>query len=320
MTPIKGSRCASVRIPAWEDPARQERCYFLWPRSCRSLRVATSRGEEVKFAATMWVIGILFLGAAAAGRAIKILGNDLPALKSRFARIGLALVGAAALALGAVYIVNSVHEPTALVPGGTTASPLVETPATSTPVTITNTPEVTNVAPIEQPPAVVPAPDKPVTIINAMPGATNASSTANPPPVPADSSAVKETTYGTIQNTNGLCMDLTSDREGAQVLMEPCRGPGYTPQLWKVYHDYTIQNYNSMCMTEAGPMVMVATCYSEPEYVHQKWNWMSNGDFTIRNANGLCMDLMSDQPDTRVSVVPCQPNRASQKWHWYMPH
>ena len=64
-------------------------------------RVATSRGgdmwqlaggEAVKFAATMWVIGILFLGTAAAGRAIRILGNDLPALKSRFARIALALV------------------------------------------------------------------------------------------------------------------------------------------------------------------------------------------------------------------------------------
>jgi hypothetical protein len=278
-------------------------------------------GENVKFAATMWIIGILFLGTAAAGRTIKILGNDLPALKSRFARSALALVGAAALALGAVYLVNSVHESnTALEPGGTITSPLTTAPATSTPVTTTNIPEATNVAPIERPPAAAPAPGRPVTIINAMPGATNASSAANPPPAPTDSSAVKKTPYGTIQNeNNGLCMDLASNQEAAQVLMRPCQ-PEHTPQLWTVYRDYSIQNHNDMCMTGTGPMAMVIVtrCYSEPEYAHQKWNWIGNGDLTIRDANGLCMDLMPNQPDTRVIAVTCQPDRASQKWHWYM--
>lgn len=276
----------------------------------------------MKVAATMWVIGILFLGTAAAGRAMRILGNDLPALKSRFARIALALVGVAALALGAVYIVNSVHESNrALAPGGITTSPIETTPATATskPVTTTNTPEITTAAPIERPPAAAPTPGRPVTIINAMPGATNASPAANPPAAPADSSAVKETTYRTIQNTNHLCMDLTSNLEGAQVLMEPCRA-GYAPQLWTVYRDHNIQNHNGMCMTEMWLLIIVAPCSSEPEYTQQKWDWMGNGNLTIRNTNGLCMDLMLNEPDTRVSVTPCKPDRASQKWRWYMLH
>ena len=239
--------------------------------------------------ATMWIIGILFLGTAVVGRAIKILGNELPALTDRFARVALAVVGAAALALGGVmYIVNSANEAhRALAPGRTVTSPTEGTPATTLapgkPVTTTNTPEVPNVSPIEKTPATTFTPGRPVTITNTTPGAVNVSQTANPPTVTADSSVVKEAAAdkpsSNIRNNNGLCMDLASNELGAQVIMFTCDPkPDHLTQKWRAYGDYNIRNNNGLCMdlasNELGAPVIMFTCDPKPDHLSQKWRML----------------------------------------------
>jgi hypothetical protein len=248
-----------------------------------------------------------------AGRAFKILGNELPTLGSRFARIALAVVGAAALVLGGVvYIVNSSHETdTALAPDRTITSSTERTPAPGGPVTITS----------ERTPATTPVPGRPVAITNTAPGAANVSPTANPPTVTADSSVVEEAADRNVQNTNGLCMTLTYSGMGAGVVMAPCHPErGYTLQAWRVYRSYNIQNTNGLCMTLTyngpGAGVVMAPCHPEPGYSFQKWTWRGDGDYNIQNVNDLCMDLASNAPGTPVSMVPCQPEHTSQKWHW----
>lgn len=54
------------------------------------------------YVATLWIIGILFLGAAVVGQAVKIMGSELPALTNYFTRIALATVGVVAIILGGV--------------------------------------------------------------------------------------------------------------------------------------------------------------------------------------------------------------------------
>jgi len=83
------------------------------------------------FIATIWIIGLLFLGAAVIGQSIKVRDVELPALTNGFARIALAAVGAVALVLGGVvYLRQPVRE------SGTALAP-----APDKPIAVPNTPE-----------------------------------------------------------------------------------------------------------------------------------------------------------------------------------
>jgi hypothetical protein len=279
-------------------------------------------------AAPMWMIGILFLGAAVAGRSIKILGNELPTLRSRFARIALGAVGATALVLGGVvFIVNPLPETdTTPAPDRTITSPTATTPvmtsAPGKPGAITNAPELTNLSPIGTTPAATFTPGRPVTIPNTTPGVATVSPTVTPPAVLADSSGGTEATdkpLRNIQNAGGLCMDVA----GPWVIIATCHSePGYASQnfqKWKVYGDHNIQNANGLCMEASGGWVRMAPCHTEPGYTSQTWTWRGYGDYNIHNAaNDLCLSLPYNQPATLVIMVPChsEPQSTFLRWHW----
>ena len=177
----------------------------------------------MNFTAIMWIIGILFLGAAVVGQSMKILGNELPALTSGFARIMLAFVGAAALVLGAVVHFQLGLRP--LVPGGPT----------------TNAPDF---------PGITEPEDRPVHWQGVFRGIQNINGLCMDLPsnelgtrviiftCKTETGPTSQTwkRYGDkIQNINGLCMDLPSNELGTQVIMFTCKTEtGPTSQTWKM--------------------------------------------------------------------------------------
>jgi hypothetical protein len=94
-------------------------------------------GEGMNFAATLWIIGIVFLAAAVVGQAIKVLSTETPTVASPFSRIALALLGVSALVLGGVVYLGQ---------------PLQDSDAALAPTrTATSTPEPANVLPTANP-------------------------------------------------------------------------------------------------------------------------------------------------------------------------
>jgi hypothetical protein len=188
---------------------------------CKQLTGGMGRG--VNFTAIMWIIGILFLGAAVAGQSMKILDNELPALTSGFARITLAIVGAVALVLGAVVYFQLGPRP--LVPGGPT----------------TNAPDL---------PVIIEPGDKPVHWQGVFRGIQNINCLCMDLPSNELSTQVIMFTckteteptsqtwkrYGDkIQNINGLCMDLPSNELSTRVIMFTCKTETEpTSQTWKM--------------------------------------------------------------------------------------
>lgn len=99
--------------------------------------------------ATLWVIGLVCLIGAVVGQAFKIMGNELPALSSRVARVALAAVGALALALGTVtFLADGTGQK------GAEAQPTDRRPATGTPTASPTTTTTVETAAPAVPPSI----------------------------------------------------------------------------------------------------------------------------------------------------------------------